>query len=723
MTILGVLLLGWLIFTPTGLFDNTPYSTVLLDKDGEMLSARIAGDGQWRFPPTDSIPDKYRKALIAFEDKYFYLHPGVNPLAIGRAAVQNIRSGKIESGGSTITMQLVRMSRQRERNLWQKMLEAVIALRIELKWSKDEILSLYASNAPFGGNVVGIDAALWRYWNRTNHDISWAEAATLAVLPNAPSAIHVEKNRPALLEKRNRLLKRLLDDGTIDQSTYLLSIEEPLPEGVCAVPNHAPHLVDYADSRNPGVRMKTEIDIHLQAELEDMLAFRQRQNTIVGYADLSAVIIDVATGKPVAYCGNADYTPTRHGSQVDILRAARSTGSILKPFLYKYLIETGKILPEMLVADIPLAIDGFAPQNFDYEYRGAVYAHKALKASLNIPAVNALQMAGIPEFADYLRQSGMTTLIRDNSEYGLSVILGGAEGSLLEITRMYAAMARDARLPAQWYTLNALRDDKYDIAAKTGTSYGYRDAWAVGVNRKYAVGVWAGNASGAGAPNLTGGTAAMPVLYDIFNILPHTGWFERLQPADGLTQIAVCRHSGHPAGEYCTDTDSLIVTSKSHAVQVCPYHKPVCLTVDNRYRTTPVTEGAHIVNAFVLPPIMEHYYIRSHPEYRPLPPRLNAQNHASDTETSLTFITPKNNAKVVLPRQLDGTIQGVLVKVAQTTAPSTLHWFVDSNYTGSTETVHDMNIHTPTGRHRITVVDEYGNSASLNIDVRIAAEH
>lgn len=711
-----VLLLGWLFCIPKELFENTPYSTVLLDKNGEMLSARIADDGQWRFPPTDTIPEKYRIALVEFEDKYFYYHPGVNPLAIGRALIQNINSGSIESGGSTITMQVIRMSRGRERNIWQKIMESIMATRLEARYSKEEILCLYASNAPFGGNVVGIDAALWRYWGRSNHEISWAEAATLAVLPNAPSSIHIEKNRPALLAKRNRLLKRLFEKGIIDESAYYLSIEEPLPEGVCAIPNHSPHLADYVANVTPGQRIQTDIDIHLQTALEDLLSFRQKQNSVMGYDDMAAVIIDIDSGTPIAYCGNADYTPDRHGSQVDILRSPRSTGSLLKPFLYKYLIEKGLILPTMLIPDVPLATDGFAPQNFDYNYRGAVPADKALKASLNIPAVNELQMVSISEFADHLRDLGMTTLKRDNSEYGLSLILGGAEGTLLELTQIYSNIAKNAYQPASWYTLNALKDDKYDIAWKTGTSYGFRDAWAIGVNKNYAVGVWVGNASGSGAPNLTGATVAVPVMFDIFNLLPQSDWFDNLKIDNSITKVKICRQSGNIASEYCRDCDTIYVSNTSLSVKECPYHKPICLTADGLYRTTPANSGAHIENMFILPPIMEHYYMKSHPEYKPLPPYYTTQG-TEFNESSLTFITPKDGSRILLPRQLDGSTKGILVKIAQNSVNSTLHWFLDDNYIGSTKSIHDMDIKMSVGKHTIVVIDEYGNKVSSNIEV------
>ena len=268
----GTLLLLWLLCLPRDLFEHTSYSTVVTDRSGQLLGARIADDGQWRFPPADTLPQKFVTALIEFEDRTFYRHIGVSPKALVRAAVQNIRGGRVVSGGSTITMQVIRLSRQKPRTVWQKVVEIFMATRLEARCSKEEILRLYAAHAPFGGNVVGLDAAMWRYLGNDGSELSWAEAATLAVLQNAPSSIHLSRNREALFAKRNRLLRRLCERGYISESECELSEEEPLIGEPYPMPQHAPHLVEHYNATRHGERIRTHIDLPLQKRLEEVAA-------------------------------------------------------------------------------------------------------------------------------------------------------------------------------------------------------------------------------------------------------------------------------------------------------------------------------------------------------------------------------------------------------------------------------------------------------------------
>ncbi|MBQ1693103.1 MAG: penicillin-binding protein 1C, partial [Bacteroidales bacterium] len=531
LIILGILLAGWLFCLPKDLFKGTPYATVVADRNGELLGARIADDGQWRFPPCDTVPSRYAAALIQFEDRYFRWHPGVNPAALARAVWSNLKAGRVVSGGSTITMQVIRLSRGKERTLWQKMVEAILATRLEFRCSKREILALYASYAPFGGNVVGIEAAAWRYFGRPASELSWAESATLAVLPNAPSTIHPGKGRDQLLEKRNRLLERLHKRGYFDSSTLEGALAEPLPDEPYPLPNLARH---YVERQPHGERSQSSIDIHLQRQVEAATTRWSDELTLGGAADLAAVILDIRSGEIIAYVGNASPLRKRNGSEVDIATAPRSTGSILKPFLYCAALQEGVILLRTLIRDTPVNLNGFTPQNFDLQFHGAVPAAEALARSLNVPAVHLLRAYGAPRFLELLRQAGLSTLTRSASDYGLSLILGGAEGTLMDITQAYANMVRqyqglETDSPfkdkiAIWYTFEALKEvnrpDEIDwkliqsvrkVAWKTGTSYGYRDAWAVGVTPDYAVGVWCGNADGHGVAGMTGAKTAGPV--------------------------------------------------------------------------------------------------------------------------------------------------------------------------------------------------------------------
>lgn len=387
----GAILLLWLFCLPKDLFEGVPYSTVVTDKNGELLGARVADDGQWRFPMCDTLPEKFVTALIEFEDHRFYSHCGVSVPALARAMVQNVRNGRVVSGGSTITMQLVRLSRQKPRTLWQKGVEAFMATRLEMRYSKEEILNMYASHAPFGGNVVGIRAAMWRYLGDANAELSWAEAATLAVLQNAPSLIHLDKNREALLAKRNRLLARLHEKGEISDDEYALAVEEPLIGNPYPMPQYAPHLVEHYNQVAHGEQTTTYIDIALQQRVETLAARWSRELRLQNIRDLAIVVEEVATGEIVAYCGNSDMSYDRHGKWVDIARAPRSSGSILKPLLYAVALQDGVVLPKSLLPDVPTDFGGFVPKNFDGSYAGAIAADRALALSLNIPNVHLLK--------------------------------------------------------------------------------------------------------------------------------------------------------------------------------------------------------------------------------------------------------------------------------------------------------------------------------------------
>ena len=663
--------------------------------DGELLGARIAADGQWRFPPCDTVPERFVKALVQFEDRHYWWHPGVDAGALVRAAVDNVRSGHVVSGGSTITMQVIRLSRGKERNLWQKIIEAVQATRLELRYSKKKILALYASHAPFGGNVVGLEAAAWRYFGRPASELSWAESATLAVLPNAPSSIHPGKNREELLQKRNRLLKRLLAHGDITADDYEAALEEPLPGAPLPLPAWAPH---YVESCPTGVRTVSTLQFSLQKAVEAAVNRRSDELAQEGIADMAAVVIDNESGAVVAYVGNASPERERMGVSVDIAAAPRSTGSILKPFLYEAALEEGVILPRTLLPDIPVNLGGFAPQNFDRQYYGAVAADEALARSLNVPAVFLLRQYGVAKFHELLQKAGLSTLTQAPEHYGLSLILGGAEGRLKEITAAYSRMATDPGWPA-WYTREALKEvnrpDELDwrlirsvrkAAWKTGTSYGFRDTWAVGMTPAYTIGVWAGNADGHGVPGLTGAHTAGPVLFDILNLLPADDrWFP--EPATPGAWVAVCEDSGMLAGPDCPGKEMLIPAAGLDS-EPCPYHG---------------------TGEFVLPPAMEWYYRPYHPEYTGTTRR--------GAGTAVQFIYPQAGAVLSIPRQLSGEREGIVFRAAHHNANATLWWHLDNTYVGETRFRHELLLAPEAGQHTLTVVDDEGGTAVVRFTV------
>jgi penicillin-binding protein 1C len=824
---------------PDPLFD-VPYSTVAVSHDHRLLGARIAADGQWRFPSAP-CPPRFAEAAMAFEDGRFRWHPGVDPIAVVRAAVKNLKAGEVVSGASTLTMQVVRLSRPgRPRNLAAKISEALLAVRLEMSLGKEEILALYASHAPFGGNVVGLSAAAWRYFGRGPETLSWSETALLAVLPNSPALMHPGRNREALRRKRDRLLERLRNEGVLDSASYALALLEPLPEKPHALPREAPHLVERLASRTgPGMEgwaargpvqggaasaasqaagsvWETTLDLELQAGVNRILAGKRRGLDGAGIRNAAVLVLRVPTGEALAYVGNmpvtqeggagagsvqaaAAYTDAAAGRAVDVAAAPRSTGSLLKPFLYAAMLEAGEILPAALVADVPTSIGGYAPENFDRGYEGAVPAHMALARSLNVPAVRMLRDFGVARFLHALRGLGLTTVTRSADDYGLALVLGGAEGSLWELTGLYAGLAREAsrhsraegnrrdtwdeasasaffpprllagpppgpRIAASpapiaaesaarnappnpdasrspigpasaWFALQAMAEASRPdaerhwrsfassrwVAWKTGTSFGFRDAWAVGVTPEFAVGVWVGNADGQGRPGMTGIEAAAPILFETFDLLPETSGFP--MPMASLRRIAVCRRSGMRPSPQCPAPDSAWVPEAGLRTGACPYHRLVHLDPGGRYR---VHDGCQSVSAmrhepwFVLPPAQEWHYRRRHSDYLPLPPWRGdcaPGALAAGGPPAMDLVYPRGGARIYVPVDLDAERSRTVFEAVHRDPGATVFWHLDQDYLGQTREFHKWSVDPPPGMHTLLLVDDRGERLEHEFEV------
>jgi penicillin-binding protein 1C len=759
-----------ILAAPMSSFHN-PLSTVVEASDGTLLGARVATDGQWRFPPPDSLPEKYVTCIINYEDKYFLWHPGVNPVAVVKALLDNIRAGETVRGGSTITMQVARMARGNpDRTYGGKIIEMLSAMKLELFRSKRTILHLYAANAPFGGNTVGIEAAAWRYTGRSTADLSWAEAATLAVLPNAPSLIYPGRNAQTLRDKRDRLLLMLVSRGVIDSLTCSLAISEPLPGAPRPMPSLAPHLTDRMMLAAPGSRVRSTVDPMLQKEVTALVNSHQAVLEGNGIHNAAAMVVDVASGSVLAYAGNSTLPDIagRHGREVDMIPAPRSTGSIMKPFLYAALLSSGEMLPNALIPDIPTRFQGFRPENSDFSYSGAVPAGDALARSLNIPAVRMLQMLDEERFLNLLQRMGFTTFDKPASHYGLSLILGGGEASLWELVGAYASMARvlnnslDGRPspgewhmpvliqptvgslqssaaagpslappltpPAIWLTYEALRrvnrpetetgwqyfGSAPEVAWKTGTSFGYRDAWAIGTTPDYVVAVWTGNADGEGRPGLSGITSSAPLLFDIIRLLQPSSaqWFDR--PGEGMILTEVCAASGYRAGPLCSEKRQEWVPEAGLRSQACPYHLSVALDASEKYRvSTACYSPSEIVIRpwFVLPPAMEYYYRMRNPSYLSLPPFL--QGCADDMKVpSMEFIYPPRDARIFIPRSLGGEMMSILPEIAHRRKNAVIYWHLDDSYIGMTRHIHQTELRAGEGEHVITAVDDEGTTVT-----------
>ncbi len=774
--IFGIFLVGCLIFIfsgrlflPTPLF-NDQASTVLFDRQHQLMGARIASDGQWRFPESDSIPEKYKKALLQFEDKYFYLHFGFNPISAFNALIDNIKAGHIIRGGSTLSMQVIRIARKgKARTISEKLLEIYLATALESRFSKKEILNLYASHAPFGGNVVGLEAASWRYFGRDPFSLSWAESALLAVLPNAPSLIYPGKNRKLLLKKRNRVLKQLFETGDIDSNTYRLSLREKIPQKPHPLPDDAPHLLEFYRGKHQKSKIYSTLDRNIQQKVNQIVSDYHKKYSQNEIHNMAVLVVKPKTKEVLAYVGNTEGEKL-HGEYNDMVRAPRSTGSILKPFLYAAAIDDGQILINSLIPDIPSYFKNYHPQNFDLVFEGAVPASKALSRSRNVPAIYLLRDYGIGRFMEILKQMGMTTFNRSADYYGLSLILGGGEATLWQLTGAYAGMAQtllhynqfygkftgheydplitdksqitkttepavSASLPlhagAVWETYRALYQvhrpgmeagweyfsSTVHIAWKTGTSFGFKDAWAIGSTPEYIIGVWVGNADGEGRTGLTGSSYAAPVMFSVFESLKLKKHFQR--PEDDLKRVVVCRQSGYRASRFCPETDTSLAFTKADRVKSCPYHKIIFTDKNEQFRLSQRCASVNEmkrVSWFVLPPVQEWYYHKTHPAYKMLPPYKKGCMPL-DEQHVIAFVYPRPNTKIFVPRDVDEKLKRIVFEVSHQNPNIKLYWHLDNIYIGSTQFQHRMAFIPDTGWHTLTVVDENGLSKSVHFEV------
>ena len=763
--VLALLLIWFYFCLPDPLFSD-PYSTVLNDNNGQLIGAKIAADGQWRFPLIGSVPQNFENAIITFEDKRFRSHLGVDLLSLVRAIFQNIEAGKVESGASTLSMQVIRMSRKgKSRNVYQKVIEIILALRLEFRYSKDEILQLYASHAPFGGNVVGLEAASWRYYKKHQSKLSITEASMLAVLPNAPSLIHISKNRNRLLEKRNRLLTKMKDENLIEDDDLGLYLLENIPTKPYPLPSSARHLLEYVHKIQPESIINSTIDSDIQLMANEIGNNHHQINAQSDIHNLSILVLDTKTGEVKAYLGNA--ANTTQESAVDMIQSKRSSGSVLKPLLYAHMIDEGKMMPKELIKDVPTQIRGFNPKNYNRKYSGATPADMALAMSLNVPAVYSLKEYGVEPFIHRLQEHGFTSINKSANHYGLSLIIGGGEITLWNLCGAYASMGStlvnfnknegkykvsQVKTPSystqgqhpinlsktpinlsagsiyktfeamlkvmrpgadgEWEQFNSSKP----IAWKTGTSYGHRDAWAIGVSPNYTVGVWVGNADGEGKNSLVGVSKAGPVLFDVFNRLSTGGFFE--EPIDDLFPTYTCSKSGFLASSNCENIDTIYSSSQNQKSKNCPYHRLIH-TDQYGIQVTSICEAPSKMKHkkwFELPPSMAFYYRKKHPEYKMLPPFRNdcLQNVTSDV---MSFLYPSEKSKIYLPTDIDGVQEKAIFKAAHQDPNGLLYWHLDNVYLGYTQEFHNMEITGSTGYHIVTIVDEDGNQVEQAFEV------
>lgn len=744
MTVLIILF----IVIPDVSKDLPERSTIVLSAADELLHCFLNDDEQWCLPFDDPIPSKLEVCVLNYEDRWFYYHPGFNPIALLRSFYLNLKYGHVVSGGSTITMQVARMAGSGKRSYWKKAIEILEAVKLELLYSKQEILRFYLGYAPYGGNIQGVRAAALKYFQKEPRSLTWSQAATLAVLPNAPGMISPGRNQEDLIKKRNKLLHYLYDHELISFQTLELSIMEPVPDIVFPLPQSAPHAALRLNTKDRKI-IRSTIDQEIQKSAELIVKQSTQYLQNMGISNCAAIIAETKTGIIRAYCGSQDFYDNATKGQVDGIQAPRSSGSTLKPFLYALSMDSGLILPQTLMKDVPSYFGSFAPENADLKFNGMVTARDALVRSLNVPAVRLLYSYDYSRFHAFLRQAGLHTIFRTPDEYGLTLIIGGAETRLDELTSLYRGLAmngnfsplildRDVSKPksqslispaAAYLTLDMLKDlnrpgneyywhqytNQWPLAWKTGTSFGQRDAWAIGVNPQWVIGVWSGNFTGEGNPSLSGAQSAGPILFDLFNALPKEGdvWFE--MPLNDMDAVVICHETGFLAGKFCVERDTILVPFWKKPLAICPYHRQVMVNDDESNEVCSLCweEGHYHSKIFtVYPPEVEKYLRNRGIFNKQIPPHKEGCEGLS-SNYGVTIIYPTEGSRLRIPIDIDGCRQKVTFQAAHNESPITIYWYLDSVFIGTTNIKHEMSLSPVSGEHQLYVVDENGDDAQV----------
>ena len=734
---------------------HRPASTFVFSREGRLLTAYTSHDSFWRYPmKVDDISPRLVESVIATEDRFFDYHPGVNLASLAQAAVDNFRAGKVVRGGSTITMQIARMMEPKERTVANKLREIFRAVQLELRYSKSELLEFYLNLVPYGGNIEGVGAAAHFYFGKAPSELTWSEAALLTAIPASPERYRPDRHRPAALARREKVLRGLRESGVITDREYRSATVEELPSGRQPVPRIAPHLARMLrEARRDSPEVHSTIRYETQLLCERLARDYGRQLAGRDIHNLALVVLDNRSGQVLALVGSPDFDDVLHGGQVNGAIAPRSPGSALKPFVYALAFESGTLSPEQKVADIPVNYGGYAPENYDEVYHGLVSVREALVRSFNVPAVNAAAEVGLAEVHGFLRRGGLTTLEREYYEYGLPLVLGSGEVRLVELANLYATLARGGLYRSLRYTLNGdttgtarlLSDGasylaadillglhrpdlpgswesaagRFPVAWKTGTSYGRRDAWAIGFTPQYTVGVWAGNFSGSGSVDLVGAGIAAPVMFDILGQLVKPGahrWFER--PGD-VEERAVCVVSGRPAGRFCTETrPELFLLGKSPSA-TCTVHRPILVdrTTGLRLRAN-CTAGIEVERRGIetWPPRIASWLVDAGLR-KPLPEYAPECRETRESDQPL-IVTPREGAVYRLVDQLPSEYQKIRLQASLPNGDGAVHWFLDGELLAVARAGEITFYRPDRGRHDLLCVAESGQSASVSFDVR-----
>ncbi len=730
------------------------YSRVLYDSKGELLQVTLAKDQQLRFPlSSDSLPEKYISAVLTWEDRRFFSHPGVDILSIAQSFLLNIQKNDRVRGASTITMQTVRLAHPNKRTYLRKIIECLTALKYSLHFSKHKILKLYAAHVPMGGNTVGIESASYRYYGSPLKEITWSQAALLAVLPNAPSMINIKRKRMQLKKKRNLLLSKLLQRQFIDSLTFKTACSEELPEPQSRIPFRTPHFAWYAFSSGNATVIHSTLDYSMQLHAESIMRSFQSHLKSEGIRNCAVLIADTRTGAVRAYIGSQSFFDTVSSGQVDGVQALRSSGSTLKPFLVAKALDRGPFTMKTQIHDVPTWYGSFAPMNADQQFRGLVTMEEMLIKSLNIPAVRLLHAYGVSDFYNFLKNQGeVSSLTRTAEGYGLSLILGGAEVSLWDLCALYRTLGNSGSYThlyfdtppgesrqiisrgAAWLTLEALRNvkrpeveyyrqyftEQLPVAWKTGTSYGQKDAWAIGVNAQWTIGVWVGNFSGEGNQLLGGSKSAGPLLFSLFRNVTDTkkpSWFEK--PEIDLKKIEICSESGLLPNEYCPVRESIEIPECSYTTKQCTIHRHICTSKSSRYevcsRCWNTSDTLWTVKTIVDPSVVAIY--RKYGRNFDVLPLHNPQCKMVSSRSTIEIEYPLNSHTVQIPRNYQGEYEKLVLKANYQRPSGHLFWYLNTVFVGETIDNHSIAVNLKSNDYVLTVQDEEGATAEVRFKV------
>ncbi len=731
---------------------SIPGGRVVRYADGSPMCVYLSADDKFRIDvDLARVDPDYIEALVAYEDQRFYLHPGVDPVSIARAAWNNLAAGEVVSGASTITMQLVRLVEPRPRTLRSKIVEALRAVQIELLMTKKEILEAYLTFVSYGGNLEGIEAASYSYFGHGPEHLDAFETAYLISVPQRPNDRAPGRGAEAATKAVAHVAGRLLRQGAFDEEQAARALSSTPPSKTTPLPRENLHAARFIAERAAAARVKSHIDRHAQAVVERALAARRAGYERLGINNAAAVVIEARAGRVVAAVGNFDFWD-ENGGQVIGFDAPRSPGSALKPFIYAMAIDRGVALPEFMAADTPLSYPGYRPVNYDKEFRGLVRLEDALSQSLNIPFVSLLHEAGLDEFLALLREGGITTVVDEPGYYGLSVAIGAMEVKLHELTGLYGALAADgaytrpawfegdekgrerARLfepGAAYLTRRALakrgRPDYSEhgfvkaperVFWKTGTSSGQRDAWAAGSAYGYVAGVWVGNFDGRPSPHLSGASAAGPILFDVLEGLRRALPEDRERP-DGLIEIELCAFSGRPAGPDCPETAVGLALERAVPRESCPYHARLLVDRESGLRRSPLCAADRdaVERVFTVLPARVRRWAKGGLAMVEEPPPWAPGCSPVSSAAPPRIVAPVSGAVYLMTPGMSRSGQSIPLEASADGRDARLHWFVDGRHLESAPAHRRVWLEPAEGVREIRVVDSRGAGHTVRIRV------